>query len=311
VDKIIAAIRFKELDTSVASDIDILTNYNKQKSEARHHIVSMILSVGGREIGDHESDLIVEIPLDSANILRDAHARLEHELEISTTIGVGDDLKYAKMALDWAVENRPGTIKVMEPVIEKEAKKLDDKDDFDHLMPEDVAIDQEGRPEQHINKAEGDTDDWANDKESISDEMRAKIVNIVKMLQGNKERLNSLRETSPEVYAGVVGLVNSISAMAQSAKVEDAKAHSKMITKVSKYLDQSEEKNLDDQAASVMEMLIEAMKEKEEEHKAEMQTMHQGAERRFKVRRKLAIDHANKTGSDPKFLLNLNRTMRR
>lgn len=311
MDKIVAAIRFKELDSSTASDLEVLMTHNKSKDEARHHAVSMILAVGGREIGEHESDLIFEIPLDQANVIRDVHTRLEDDLEISTTIGVGDDLRMAKKALDWAVENRPGTIKVMEPAIEEQVGE--NEKSFVYEQPEDVAIDSEGRPEQHVHKAEDEDDgpdDWADDKEAISDEMRQKISGIVDMLKQKKEYLQSLQQSNPELYAGVLELVNSISSMAQAARMVDADKHSKMITKVARHLDRAEEKNLDDQASSVLEMLIDAQKEHAEQTEDDKRAMHKGASRRYQSRHKSAREHAKKTGADVKFLMGLNRAMR-
>ena len=311
MDKVVAAMRFKQLDSTTASDLEVLITHNKQIDTARHHAVSMVLAVGGREIGEHESDIVFEIPLDQANVIRDVHSRLENDLEMGTTIGVGDDLRMAKKALDWAVENRPGTIKVMEPAIEPQTGE--NEKSFVYEQPEDVAIDQEGRPEQRVHKAEDDDgpDDWADEKEAISDEMKQKITGIVQMLKSKKEYLQSLQQSNPELYAGVLELVNSISSMAQAARMADADKHAKMITKVAQHLDRAEEKNLDDQAAAVLEMLIEAQQEHADSDEEERRARHTAARRRYDSRRKYAREHASKTGADEKFLMNLNRAMRK
>lgn len=304
MDKVVAAIRFQELDSATASDLDFLTAHNKTKEEAKHHVISMALAAGGRQIGEHEADLIIEVPLEQAEVIRDIHSRLENDLEVSTTIGVGDELKDAKKALDWAAEHRPGTIKVLEPFIDQEVATSDDEEDYDYFSPQEVAISKENKP-QHIKKSEDEPDDWADEKEAISDEMKQKIANIVQMLRDKREYLESLKESSPELYAGVLGLVQSISLMAQQAKQQDTDKHSKMIEKVANHLESAENDNLEQEAASVLEMLIEAQKEQD----AEKEMKRQATVRRQKYLRKLHTDRAEGTakkhGLDKHFLAHL------
>ncbi len=309
MEKVIAAIRFKELDSATASDIELLMNHNKIKETAKRHAVSMTLAAGGREIGEHESDIIIELPIEQADVIRDIHSRIQDDLETSTTIGVGDELKDAKLALDWAVKNRPGTIKVMEPMIAETKASSDDEDKYDYQEPEQVAIEQESRPIP-IHKSEDDKEDWADDSESIAPETKEKIATIVKMLQEKREYLQQLQQTNPDIYAGVVGVVQSISAMAQAAKDQDAKKHSKMMTKIARHIDKASEDSLDSEAANVLEMLIEAQKDADEEHKAHVDMLYRKHKQKYDYRHKHARDHAAKTGIDAKFLLNLHKLTR-
>lgn len=306
MEKVFAVIRFKEVDSEMASDIEILMSQNRIKKDAERHAVSMVTAVGGRYLGEHESDIVLEVPLDQANIIRDIHSRIEDDVETSTTIGVGDSIRDAKLALDWAIENRPGTIKVFEPAIAQDKASSEDEDKFDYFKPEEVAMDEEGRP-VHIRKSE---DSWANDKEAISDETRQKIANIVSMLRQKKEYLDSLQQTNPELYAGVAALVQSISSMAQAAKESDAKDHSKLITQIAHHLDAAENSTLEDESAKVLEMLIEAQKESQEKADEEHRVRHSLAHRKFKQKHKDAREFSKKHGLDKNFLLKLNRIMR-
>jgi len=312
MDKIICVIRFKELDAATASDIELLLGHNKMKDTAKRHAVSMAAAVGGRDLGEHESDVVLEIPLEQANIIREIHSRILDDLETSTTIGVGDDLKDAKLALDWAIENRPATIKVFEPAVAQKKKTSDDDDKFDYFNPAEVAIDEEGKPIQAMQKAEdGEPEDWADDREAMSDETKQKIANIVQILQQKKEYLDSLKQSNPDIYQGVVALVQSVSSMAQAAKKADAKDHGKMITKIARHLDKAHQTDIKDDAAQVLEMLIEAQEQEKQKADEEHQMRHSLAHRRYKQRHKEAREFSAKTGADVKFLLNLNRAMRK
>lgn len=311
MDKVIAAIRFKELDSATASDLEVLLAHNKMKADARSHAVSMAISVGGREIGEHESDLVIEVPLEASNIIRDIHSRLADDLEISTTIGVGDDLKDAKLALDWAIDHRPATIKVMEPMIEQQKQSSDDEDKFDYFQPEQVAIDQEGRPmAMRKSSADGKPDDWADESETVSDETKQKIAAILQMLQSKREYLNQLQQTNPEVYQGVLGVVQSIAAMAQAAREGDAKKHSKMMTKIARHLENSETDHLEDESAKVLEMLIDAQSEAKAKKDQEFGMRLDSKMQRHKVKRNRALKHTEKHGGNHKFFMNLHRMMK-
>ncbi len=312
MEKVIAVIRFKELDSATASDVETLIGHNKMKETAKHHAISMVLSVGGRDLGEHESDVVLEIPLEQANIIREIHSRILDDLETSTTIGVGDDLKDAKLALDWAIENRPATIKVFEPAIAQKKKTSDDNDKFDYFNPSEVAMDEEGKPVHQMQKAEaGEPEDWADDREAISDETKQKVANIVQMLQQKKGQLDALQQSNPDIYQGVVSLVQSISSITQAAKKADAKDHSKMITKIARHLDKAHNTDIKDDAAHVLEMLIEAQEQEQQKDDEEHQIRHSLANRRYKQRHKDAREFSKKSGADVKFLMNLNRTMRK
>ena len=288
-ERVVAAIRLRELDTALANDPDILLSYNKTREQAKHFINSMAMSVGGHSQGEHQSDIVIDLPLDNAEILKEIHYRIEDELDMSATIGVGDELKDAKLACDWAIKNRPGTIKVMEPSIAEEAKESSEDDKYDHFEPADVAMDEEGRP-VNIKKSE-QKHDWADESETISPQMRQKVAKIVQMLQQKKEYLNQLQESNPEVYQGVLGLVQSISAMAQSAKEEDAKRHSKMMTKISRQLDAAEDDTLDDETAKVLEELVEEQKRISEEKKNKVDLMFDTARKKRLLKEREDREH--------------------
>lgn len=310
MEKVTAAIRFKQLDSSLASDIEILANYNKSKKEAMHHAISMALSVGGRELGEHESDLLLEIPLASSSIIRDIHSRIEHDLEFSSTIGVGDDIKDAKLALDWAVENRPSTIKVFEPAIAEKKLTSDDEDKFDYFQPEEVAIDETGKPVQ-IKKSELKVDNWADDSERITDDMKMKIQSIIKDLQQNKAYLDQLKETSPDVYNGVVALVQSISSMAQAAKEEDAKKQSNTIKKLVRFLDRSEQETLDKESADVLHLLIDAQESVKQAKEDRFRQKFNAHRQKRHERHKRTRDYSKETGLDHDFLMKLSSQIRK
>jgi nucleotidyltransferase/DNA polymerase involved in DNA repair len=288
-EKVIAVIRLRELDTALANAPDILLSYNKTRNQAKHLINSMTMSVGGHSQGEHQADIIIDLPLDNAEILKDIHYRLEDELDMSVTIGVGDELSDAKLACDWAIKNRPGTIKVMEPAIADETKESSDDDKYDHFEPADVAMDEEGRP-VNIKKSEK-TQDWADDSEAISPEMRQKVARIVQMLQQKKDYLNQLQQSNPEIYQGVLGVVQSISAMAQSAKEEDAKRHSKMITKISRHLDDAENDNIDDETAKVLEELVEEQKRIEDQKRDKIDMMYNMASKKGREQERQDREH--------------------
>lgn len=308
MEKVIIAIRFKQLDSSLAQDPEMLLDYTKKKREAVSHAISMALAVGGKEMGEHESDVIMEIPLEAANIIRDIHSRIEDDLGFSSTIGVGDNFTDAKKALDWAVDNRPSTIKIYEPSMETKSLDSQDKDKFDHTQPQDVAIDQDNNPIQ-IKKSE--TDDWADGTEKVSDSMKQKVASIVEMLQSNKEHLDTLKDSNPEVYSGIVALVQSISSMVQAAKEDDIKKQSNTIKKLVRFLDRSEQETLDSESAKVMQLLIDAQEAEKEQQDAKFRAKFESYKAKRSGKHKRARDFAKETGADHNFLMKLNGLLRR
>jgi hypothetical protein len=267
METVIAIFKLKDLDLNLEPDTEMILSKDQQIETAKRHIVSMILAAGGRELGEHGGDLVMEVPLDQSNIIREVHNRLVDDLEISTTIGVGDNPQDAKKALNWALKNRPESIKVMEPTVDENWHPEEES----RKSPS-VAIGEDTVPEA-VHKAE---DKWADPNDSITDESKQKMANIVQMLSTKKQYLDGLKQSNPEVYAGVVALVQSLSAMAQKAKESDAKDHHKMISKISQHLDNSSGAVLDEEVAKVLEELVEAqeLERAKSEKKAEMMKRH-------------------------------------
>lgn len=215
IDEIVVVFGFSD-SKAVEQDVELIAETHRKLESARRMIFSLVTSKGGRAIGQLHGSEIVTVPVDQIDVIKEIHERLGDELGMANTVGVGEDAKEAMQALDYAKRAAPGSIKVFSPTME------DDGDQA--IKPQSVAVGEQDimrKSEKYV---------------PISQDEKQKIAQVIQQVDANKQIFDSIRQQSPDVYASVVAVVQSLAAMLAEDK-KDQEAHvEKMIEKINKYL---------------------------------------------------------------------------
>lgn len=188
-------------------DIDGIAEKHNQYEYARRLIQSVTASKGGRIIGQLQGNEIVTLPIDQVGTVREIHQRLNDEARCPCAVGVGEDAHQALEALEYANEHAPDTIKVY---------------DFN------VNVDHDSKPEE-MQKSEKYV--------PISEEQKTKVAQILQEVNNNRDFFNQLQAESPDIYATVVSVVQSLTSILQSDKEAQEKYVAKMIQKINDQLE--------------------------------------------------------------------------
>lgn len=305
MDKVIAIIKINKPSLLTLDDVESIVSFNKLKEEAKEIIATKILNVNTRFLGTYNDDFIVEIPLESAEILKKIYEELQSNLEITPTIGVGNDIRQADIAVKWAFKNMPGRIKIYEPWMEEDKKE--NTASIKEPQPKDLAIEQQDKithnsPEEthksepnENNKIDEKKDDdfIANDEGVLTEDSKKRLAIIVEMLKANSQTLESLREAAPEAYQAVLELVKSLYLVASHAKKQEQEKDSKAFSKVLEYIKEAEKNHLDEQSIKTLKEMIEDYKQKIEAEKEERYAVLNHFNDILKHRLKMAEDIAN------------------
>jgi len=221
----------------INDDVDSIAEQNKLYDNARRLIFSSISSKGGRIVGQIHGNEIVTIPIDQSEVIKEIHKRLIDELGFPCSIGVGENVEQAVEALDCAIEKMPNTIKVYSSEMNQESTETS----------------------EDIHKSEN----YA----PVFNEDRVKIAQILQSLQQNKDLFDQIAQQSPDIYAGIVSVVQSLTAMLQEYK-EAKQSHIKdLINKINRHLSNHHKKQTKKYTKEIQKELDSHYKDKEEENR--------------------------------------------
>lgn len=266
----------------IERDIDDIAEKHNQYEYARRLIQSVTASKGGRIIGQLQGNEIVTIPVDQAETIRELHQRLNEEARCPCSVGVGENAEQALEALHYADKNAPDTIKVYD-------FNMADGESLDVKTP-DVAT----AEEEVVKKSEKYV--------PVSDEQRIKVAQILKEVQQNKDFFTQIQQQSPEVYASIVSVVQSLTAILQGDKEAKEKHVAKMIEKINKQLDNHSGKAHGKVAKEIQKIIDRESDEQYKKDKEDHMKLHKLARDNHKQRVRDAQEFASKTGHDPEFL---------
>jgi hypothetical protein len=279
MDKIIASFSFDEPAPENIQDLDILSAMQQKKEGAVRNISSVIQSVQGRVVGWTGKHLIAELDIDHAQTLKELHNRLNKELNMPTSIGVGETVDQAITALTEA--EKLHTLKVWHPSMESESTV--------EVNPQHVAV---GEETEAVHKSEDD----------MSDDAKGQIAVIIKTLRENKDYLTQLQQSNPDAYQAIVEIVQALTAVSGKAKEKAAKQKDNDVKKIIKLVESAHEDELNEEEKQLIEAVL---KEQETRQKNEMERMKHASKARRdekKALEKRVSKTAKKHNLEPSFL---------
>jgi hypothetical protein len=180
-------------------------------------------------------NVVVDVPVDSAECLREILQRLEKELKLTqATIGVGHNPKEADIAVKWALKNCPPSIKLFE----------------DNMVDE--------TPE--IKKAE-------NALHGSNDE-GAKIMQTLQLIKKHKLFFDALKQSSPNTYNSIAIAIQALAKLVEDKKTNHVQEGSKIADKILKALEKHHEKTMQRHGKDIQKELNRSHEEHSEEKKA-------------------------------------------
>lgn len=282
---IIAVVGIHDSIDRLPNDLAEVAEKAKNYEMARKMVSTLSSSKGGKVIGLIEGNEIVELPMDGAEVLKEIHRRLKSELGLEAEIGVGEDSAEALKALKYAKEHAPGSIKVYRPEFEhEESSKISDG------LSEDI--------KQAINKSEK--------YQPIEEDERKQIAQIIMMLQDNKEMFDQMKDQAPEIYQGIVSLVQSITGILQYDKVAREQYLAEMVKKINDQVQKEKQKTMKGHAKKIDGQVKKESKKIDKEKEDRLSDLQDVHHKMHVSRRRDAQRFAEENGhDDPQFLMRL------
>jgi len=269
----------KDLD-SVNDNVSDLTNHVKDNKLAEKIVEQGISHAAGKIIGMVRGLMVVELSVENASSLKDIQQQIVDQGIDSVSVGVGSTIEEAQMAYEYCQKNMYGQIKVYDNEvmsdIEKEAGNL--------------------TTAAEVKKAEGD------DFNPISDEEKMSIKQALDQIKQNKQLFDQIKEQSPEVYAGVVGIVNSLALMLKEEKVKKDQKVAQVISNLANAIQEKRDrKNVQDKDSIINELNVKDQLDKDVDWDRYEETK-QKSRADDKASRAKAKDYAKKVGhTNPEF----------
>jgi hypothetical protein len=269
----------KELD-SVNDNVSNLTDEVKDNKLAEKIVEQGISHATGKVIGMVRGLMVVELSVENASALKDIQQQIVDQGIDPVSVGVGSTIEEAQMAYEYCEKNMHGQIKVYDNEvmsdIEKEAGNL--------------------TAAAEVKKAEGD------DFNPISDEEKMSIKQALDQIKQNKQLFDQIKQQSPEVYAGVVGIVNSLALMLKEEKVKKDQKVAQVISNLANAIQEKRDrKNVQDKDSIINELNVKDQLDKDVDWDRYEETRRKGKEE-DKASRAKAKDYAKKVGhTNPEF----------
>lgn len=285
VSNIVALIGIHDHIENIPNNLEELADKAKLYEQARKLVSTLAASKGGKVIGMIEGNEIVELPLDAAEVLKEIHDRLSQEIGLDCEIGVGEDSRQANEALNYAKKNARGSIKVYRPEFEEESEE-----NAADEIPQDI--------KEIISKSEK--------YQPIDENDRQKITQILLIIQQNKLIFDQLKLQDPQVYAGIVSLVQSINGILQYDKVAKEQHLAEMLDKLNKQVQKEKQKQVKSHGKEIDRHLKAKSKKQDKRDQKEDKAMLKSAKERHQAKLGDAQRFAEESGHhDPKFLVRL------
>ncbi len=269
----------KELD-SVNDNVSDLTNEVKDNKLAEKIVEQGVSHAAGKVIGMVRGLMVVELSVDNAQALKDIQQQIVDQGIDPVSVGVGSTIEEAQMAYEYCQKNMYGQIKVYDNEvmsdIEKEAGNLTSA--------------------AEVKKAEGE------DFNPISDEEKMSIKQALEQIKQNKQLFDQIKEQSPEVYAGVVGIVNSLALMLKEEKVKKDQKVAQVISNLANAIQEKRDrKNVQDKDSIINELNVKDQLDKDVDWDRYEETKNK-SRADDKASRAKAKDYAKKVGhTNPEF----------
>lgn len=269
----------KELD-SVNDNVSDLTNQVKDNKLAEKIVEQGISHAAGKVIGMVRGLMVVEVSVDNADVLKDIQEQIADQGIDPVSVGVGSTIEEAQMAYEYCQKNMYGQIKVYDNEVvsdmEKEAGNL--------------------TTAAEVKKAESD------DFNPISDEEKLTIKQTLDQIKQNKQLFDQIKEQAPEVYAGVVGIINSLALMLKEEKVKKDQKVAQVIANLANAIQEKRDrKNVEDKDSIINELNVKDQLGKEVDLDRYNETIQKTREK-DKASRAKAKEYAKKIGhTNPEF----------
>jgi hypothetical protein len=284
---VIACVNIHDSLESLDKDIDLIAQKAKKYEYARHIVDTLVSSKGGRVVGQVQGNEIVEIPVESADILKVIHERIHSDIGLKVEIGVGEDSHQAAEAVAFAKEKAPGSIKVYSPDMEEETSES--------VKEPEVAV----GPDDLMAKSE------SKQYQAIDPEDKQKIAQTLAMIQQNKELFDQMRQQSPEVYASIVGVVQTLTEIIKYDKIAKEQALVEMIEKINNEVKKEKDKKIKGHAKDIERHIKRNLKRVSKEEEEKLRALSENYRKMRTLRRAEAKDFAKKNGHDAEFLFHL------
>lgn len=268
-DDVVVMFGFDEPE--IAGTEEYITKKTNQKEEAKRLISTLVASKGGHFVGDIHGNEIFTLPLEQLEVVKEIHQRLEDEIFIMCNIGIGEDSQEAQTAMEYTRDNTPGHIKVYNKDMEVE---------------------------ESIQKSEKYV--------PVQDEEKQKIAQIIGSMQQNKSLLDQMKVQSPEVYASIVSVVQSLSSIMQKDKEERAKFIENIGAKINDHISKQHARSIDKQGKEIDKHLNRENKESDKAKREKLKKLQDLYSKLHSQKRRDAHQFAKKVGhDDPEFLMKL------
>jgi mitochondrial fission protein ELM1 len=226
---IIAMIRFD--DGRLYHDPDDLKKLAQAHESAARIIHSKISQAGGKIVATIKGDIVAELPFEKAEALRDIVDLIQNQLNLICRIGVGEDTREASLALKKATEDKKA-IKVYTPEIRSGEQTVAVSEEDQMQKSEDSGL-------------------------SLEKEDKAKIAQILSLIAQHKDQIESLKESSPEAYAGVHAVIGSLAEIIEASKKHQAKESDRVISEINKSLDSHKKQYISQKEKAILKVLSE------------------------------------------------------
>lgn len=285
---IVAVVSIHESSDKLPNSLDDVAEKAKSYDMARKLVSTLSASKGGRIIGMIEGNEIVELPISAAEVLKEIHQRLKEEIGLDCEIGVGEDSREAFEALRYAKRHSEGSIKVYRP--EFEAEESSESHEISDGLSNDI--------KESIHKSE--------DYQPLEEEDKKKIAQILMIIQDNKQMFDQMKQQAPEVYGGIVSLVQSISAILQYDKVARDQHLAEMIGKINEQVQKEKQKTMKGHGKEIDRNIKKQSKVQEKKKSEDSDAISRLFMKKQALARNNATQFAEDNGhDDPQFLVRL------
>lgn len=228
----IAIISFD--DGRIYRDLSEIKSQEKQFDTAMRLTHALISQASGEIVGHIKGDVIAELPVEDAEILKEICQRIKAEAKLACTIGVGDDTREASIALQDAQKNRKN-IKVFTKDLNEDEKTVATSED------------------DKIYKAE--------EFSPIDNLDREKLRQAVRLLSQNKELFEQVKQTAPDLHEAVTHVALSLAEIVHADKERKQKESDKMVDTVNKHLETNNKKYREEKEQIINEIIMKLIEE--------------------------------------------------
>lgn len=260
MNRIVALFHIHQPNSHEINQDSTLKKLTDAKKRAESQIVTLVLSKSGQLLGEIDGNVAVSIPMESSEEIRNLYTQLKSE-NFKVTIGVGEDTKDALLALEYALKNNAGTIKVYssemeaQPDTEREPQTVAES-------TQDVVYKNE-----ELNKQESMAID-----DKTKDELRA----ILQVVGNNKDYFEQIKQQQPDLYAAITEVISSTAEMVHAAKEQHQKDTQKQMEKIVTALQNEREKALDVNEQDVVKELLNQQNDNDNKQKDKISQLYQG-----------------------------------